>query len=85
MSNVFSDEKPTVSGDGKSKETALHFNKVRTSQEAMKLSYQYLEGIGYKVNLADRQNGGVENAYDFYFWKTNVGTIWFKIPFFQGF
>jgi hypothetical protein len=51
----------------------------------MKLSYQYLEGIGYKVNLADRQNGGVENAYAFYFWNTNVGTIWFKIPFFQGF
>ena len=85
MSNVFSEKKTAVIGDGKSKETAFHFKKARTSQEAMKLCYQYLKEIGYKVKLENRQNGGVENAYAFYFWETNLGTIWFKIPFFQGF
>lgn len=81
----FSEIKPVVSGDGKSKETAFHFKKARTSQEAMKLSYQYLKEIGYKVNLTDKQNGGVEDGHAFDVWKTNVGTIWFKIPFFEGF
>jgi hypothetical protein len=81
----FSEIRPVASGDGKSKETAFHFKKVRTSLEAMKLSYQYLNEIGYKVNLADKQNGGVEDGHAFHIWKTNLGTIWFKIPFFEGF
>lgn len=85
MSNVFSDKTSSLVGDGKSKDTAFHFKKARTSQEAMKLSYQYLKEIGYKVDLTDRQNGGVENGYAFYIWQTNIGTIWFKIPFFEGF
>jgi hypothetical protein len=85
MSNVYSENLPVVIGDGKSKETAFHFKSARTSQEAMKLCYRYLEKIGYKVNLKDKQNGGVENGYAFDIWKTDVGTIWFKIPFFQGF
>ena len=85
MSSVFSENLPAAFGDGKSKETAFHFKSARTSQEAMKLCYQYLENIGYKVNLTNKQNGGVENGYAFDIWKTDVGTIWFKIPFFQGF
>jgi hypothetical protein len=51
----------------------------------MKLCYRYLDKIGYKVDLRDKQNGGVEDGYAFDIWKTDVGTIWFKIPFFQGF
>ena len=85
MSNDLPEKTSITSGDGKSKGTAFHFKKARTSQEAMKLSYQYLEEIGYKVNLADKQNGGVEDGHAFHIWNTHVGAIWFKIPFFEGF
>jgi hypothetical protein len=85
MSNDLSEKMSTLSGDGKSKETAFNFKKARTSQEAMKLSYQYLKEVGYEVNLEDKQNGGVEDGHAFHIWKTHLGTIWFKIPFFEGF
>ena len=84
MSNIFSENQPAVTGDGKSKDTAFHFKCAKTSQDAMKLCYRYLDKIGYKVDLRDKQNGGVEDGYAFDIWKTDVGTIWFKIPFFQG-
>jgi hypothetical protein len=58
---------------------------LKVQELVKKQCYQYLENIGYKVNLTDKQNGGVENGYAFDIWKTDVGTIWFKTPFFQGF
>ncbi|MFT5923751.1 MAG: hypothetical protein ACI9LE_000737 [Paraglaciecola sp.] len=85
MSSDLSEKMSTLSGDGKSKETAFYFKKARTSQEAMKLSYQYLKEVGYEVNLEDKQNGGVEDGHAFHIWITHLGTIWFKIPFFEGF
>jgi hypothetical protein len=54
-------------------------------REALKLSYRYLKEIGYKVNLTDKQNGGVEDGHAFHIWKTHVGTIWFETPFFESF
>ncbi len=84
ITNVFSERKPVASGDGKTKETALHFKKARTSQEAMKLQYQYLQEIGCSINPSNRQNGGLENGCVFDLWSTNLGKIWFKTPVYQG-
>lgn len=84
ITNVFSEKKPVASGDGKTRETAFYFKKARTSQEAMKLQYQYLRDIGYSINPLDRRNGGIENGYVFDLWSTNLGEIWFKTPVYQG-
>ncbi|MEL0621251.1 hypothetical protein [Psychrobacter proteolyticus] len=85
ITNVFSEKKPVASGDGKTKETALYFKKARTSQEALKLQYQYLQDIGCSINLLSRQHGGIENGYVFDLWSTkNLGEIWFKTPVYQG-
>ncbi|MUK28395.1 hypothetical protein [Aliivibrio fischeri] len=84
ITNVFAEKKPVASGDGKTKETALHFKKARTSQEAMKLQYKYLEEIGCSINPSKRQNGGIKDGYVFDLWNTHLGEIWFKTPMYQG-
>ncbi len=84
ITNVFSEKEPLPYGDGKTKETAFYFKKARTSQEAVKLQYKYLESLGYKVNLADRVNGGIEGESIFDKWSTNIGVFWFKTPFVAG-
>lgn len=84
ITNVFSEKEPLPIGDGRAKETAFYFKKARTSQEAIKLQYQYLESIGYNINLADRVNGGVKDGYVFDEWNTHLGIIWFKTPIYSG-
>jgi len=84
ITNVFSEKEALPTGDGKTKQTAFYFKKARTSQEAMKLQYRYLENLGYKVNPTDRVNGGIEGGHVFDKWTIPIGTIWFKTPFFSG-
>lgn len=89
ITNVFSTKKPSPEGDGKTKETAFFFKNARSSQEAMSLSYRYLDEAGYK-NLTpySRVNAGIgkegEQSFIYDKWKTKDGEIWFKIPFYEG-
>ncbi|WP_440465731.1 hypothetical protein ACKI1H_17250 [Pseudomonas sp. YH-1] len=88
ITNVFSTKKPVPQGDGRSKETAFFFKNARTSQEAIALSYQYLTETGSSIDIRRKTNGGAitENGivYIYDIWKTESGTIWFKIPGYKG-
>lgn len=84
ITNIFSEKKASPSGDGKSQETAFYFKNARTSQEAQKLSYEYLSEIGYDINLINKRIGGVEGEYIYDVWRKQGGDIWFKIPFYKG-
>lgn len=84
ITNVFSTKKPTPTGDGKSKETAYHFKNARTHQEAMNLSYEFLMQNGLLTEGAKREIGGIDDGFVFDVWKTRIGKIWFKIPFYRG-
>lgn len=80
ITNIFSEKKPIASGDGKTKETAFYFEKARTSPEALKLQYRYLESIGHIIKPMDRRNGGIKDGYVYDVWNTKLGIIWFKTP-----
>lgn len=84
ITNIFSEREPVASGDGKTKETALHFKKARTSQEAMRLQYKYLEDIGCSIISSNRKCGGIKDGYVFDLWSTHLGEIWFKTPEYRG-
>ncbi len=90
ITNVFSKKMAMPEGDGKTKETAFFFKKARTSQEAMKLTYDYLIEHGYNPNPTDgrRVNGGVTTEegkiYLYDKWTTVDGPIWFKIQSYSG-
>jgi hypothetical protein len=84
ITNVFSEKKAIPAGDGKTKDTAYYFKNARTSQEVMKLTYKYLEDIGYKLNPNDRMNAGIENECIYDVWDTHIGKIWFKTPMYKG-
>lgn len=88
ITNVFSTKRPIPQGDGGSKETAFFFKNARTSQEATNLSYQYLIETGHSIDLQKKIIGGIEKEngklYIYDNWKTNSGTIWFKIPGHEG-
>lgn len=88
ITNIFSTKKANPQGDGRSKETAFFFKNARTSQEAQGLSYQYLTELGVSIDLKNRQLGGLstenEKPYLYDCWKTELGTIWFKIPKHEG-
>lgn len=75
LSQVFS-TRGAVSGDGKTKETALHFQKARTHIEAMEALYAYLE-IN-KLAMRQRQLAAVENGFLYDRVQTNRGTLWVK-------
>lgn len=84
ITNVFSEKKPIASGDGKTKETALHFKNARTSQEAMKLQYKYLEDMGCSIHPSNRKNMGMIDDHILDLWSTHLGDIWFKTPMYHG-
>lgn len=90
ITNVFSKKMAMPEGDGKTKETAFFFKKARTSQEAMKLTYDYLTERGYDpITIAEKRvNGGVATEegkiYIYDEWTTVDGPIWFKIPSYSG-
>lgn len=66
------------SGDGKSKETAIVFNKARTHYEAIKAFYEYLKEQG--ISLHQRRLAGVEGGYMFDIADTDRGLLWVKYP-----
>lgn len=90
ITNVFSKKMAIPEGDGKTKETAFFFKKARTSQEAMKLSYDYLTECGYDpITIAGKRvNGGITTeggqTYIYDKWTTVDGPIWFKISSYRG-
>ena len=84
IENIFSEKEPIPIGDGKSKETAFYFKNARTSQEAQKLSYQYLDSIDYDICLTKKSIGGISDGYIYDVWKDKDGDIWFKIPIYEG-
>lgn len=82
VNNVFAIKAPKPDGDGKSKETAYFFRKARTAIEAIGLCYEFLEKEGYEIQ--SRQNGGLGDGFVYDVYKTDKGTIWFKVPTIQA-
>lgn len=64
------------SGDGKSKETAIHFKKARTHNEAIQAFYKYLEQHG--ITLHERRLAGVQRGFLFDIALTDQGPLWVK-------
>lgn len=79
LQNVFSIKEAKPVGDGKSKETAYYFPKARTPQEAIQLTYQYLQSEGYDLS-GIKEIGGIEDGYIYDIHHTDKGKIWVKIP-----
>ena len=79
MQNVFAIKEAKPVGDGKSKTTAYHFPKARTPQEAIQLTYQFLEAEGYELS-GFKEIGGIEDGYIYDVHHTDKGKIWVKIP-----
>lgn len=75
LSQVFS-TRGAVSGDGKTKETALYFQKARTHIEALEAFYGYLENE--KLVMRRRQLAAVEDGVLYDTVETNRGTLWVK-------
>ena len=63
-------------GDGKSKETALFFQRARSHFEAMKGFYDYVEKNGIMFNQAPRKL--IEEGHLYEAYNTNKGTVWVK-------
>lgn len=79
LQNVFTIKEAKPVGDGKSKATAYHFPKARTPQEAIQLTYQFLEDEGYKLSDV-KEIGGIEAGYIYNVHHTNKEKIWVKVP-----
>jgi hypothetical protein len=79
LNTIFGQRPPSVSGDGKSIETAYFFPKARTPMEAMQMTNEFLALKGLTLT-GSRGIGSVQdgNIYDVY--PTNAGDVWFKIP-----
>jgi hypothetical protein len=75
LSQIFS-VRGAISGDGKSKETALFFKKARTHHEAMEAFYAYLRTE--KVDMLGRRNAGVQDGYLYDEVTTAAGPFWVK-------
>ncbi len=75
LSQLFS-IRASHSGDGKSKETAIHFKKARTHNEAIQAFYKYLEQEG--IALHRRRLAGIEDGYLFDIALTDRGPLWVK-------
>ena len=79
LSQIFS-VRAAISGDGRSKETALFFKKARTQHEATEAFYQYLRAE--KVDMLGRRNAGVQDGYLYDEVTTAAGPLWvkYKLP-----
>ncbi len=78
VSNVFANRAAKPQGDGKSKETAFHFPRARTPQEAIGMIYEYLESEGITVSI--KEIGAIEGGFIYDVFPTCAGRIWFKVP-----
>ncbi|PTP81557.1 hypothetical protein CWO04_22420 [Vibrio splendidus] len=88
LSSIFSVKKAVPVGDGKTIKSAFFFKNARTSQEAMRLMYQYLADIGYEINPNDRQQvtdiESIRSGYHIDLWRTNIGEVYFKTMRYSG-
>jgi len=78
LTNVFARRGSTPAGDGKTKDTAYHFPKARTSLEAIELSLRFLDEREYVVEHKDIGDIDDKHIYDLY--RTNRGDVWFRVP-----
>ncbi len=68
-----------VTGDGKSKQTAILFSDVRTHMEHITLQYEFIRDKGIEVvGLRCSVQGDDGHLYDV--WPTSEGELWFKVP-----
>ena len=70
-------QKPFITGDGLSLETAIHFPSISNRDEVVGLEYLYLEKIGQtsRWQMLIRKDG---ISYDVH--KTDGGKVYFRIP-----
>lgn len=69
---------PKHVGDGRSKETAIHFTNARTYEEHVALQYQWLRANGlesWMQALAAREGGWIYDVH-----HTDRGKVWFRLP-----
>jgi hypothetical protein len=76
---IFAQKPLTYQGDGKNKESAITFTKVRTSLEAVDMIYRYLETKGIEIT-GPQVIGAVEDGFIFDVFHTTQGTLWFRTP-----
>lgn len=88
LGGVFADKKAVPIGDGQSIKTAFFFKNARTSQEGMKLMYQYFSDIGYDVNPKHRTQvtdlESIKAGYHLDLWQTPLGKMYFKTKSYVG-
>lgn len=75
LGQVFS-RRGAVSGDGRTKETAVFFNKARTHLEAMEAFYKFLKTE--KLMMLSRQTAAIEDGFLFDEVATDKGVLWVK-------
>ena len=75
VGQIFSD-RVNFTGDGKSKDTALFFERARTHQEEIIALSAYMKKSG--LELQSRMIGGFEGGFLFDVLTTNKGTLWVK-------
>lgn len=63
-------------GDGKTKDTAIFFNKARTHQESIEAFYKYLEDEG--LEMLKRQMAAIESGFLFELVVTSSRHLWVK-------
>lgn len=77
LTNVFSVRKPEISGDGKTKETALFVANGRGTFEEIEFIHAYFEKKYYQIYgrvVADISGGFIYDLYD-----TNKGKLWVRV------
>lgn len=75
VGQIFSDRVNHV-GDGKSRETALFFEKARTHDEERTALFAYMKKSG--LELQSRMMAGIEGGFLIDAIQTNKGTLWVK-------
>jgi hypothetical protein len=75
LGQVFS-VRGAVSGDGRTKETAVLFKKARTHREAMEAFYEFLKTE--KPIMLSWRTAAVEDGYLYDEVATDKGTLWVK-------
>jgi hypothetical protein len=75
LSQAFS-VRTAISGDGRTKETAIVFKKARTHQEAMEAFYEFLRTE--RLTMLNRRIAGTENGFLYDEVATDKGPLWIK-------
>ncbi|HOD51981.1 MAG TPA: hypothetical protein PKJ78_18220 [Candidatus Hydrogenedentes bacterium] len=79
LANWFQERGVKITGDGKSKDTAICFVRARNAFEAIQMQQRYMKMNGI-VPLGNRFLGGVEGEHIYDVYPTAEGELWFKVP-----